>query len=723
MPTYNRRPFVARAIAYFLRQDYPNKELVVVDDGDDDVSDLVPAAPHVRYVRLPRRLSLGAKRNECVRQARGDLIMHWDDDDWMAPHRISAQVEALLRDGAEVCGLRRMLFHEPATGRAWLYEYSGTGPFWAIGGSLLYTRDYWRRGPFPDLQVGEDTRFLWSRAARAVILTDLTCYVALVHAGNTSPKRTDDSYWHPHPAEEVRRLLGEDWAFYAQAPAPAVPTPASPERNVPMMTAAKAGDLALPEYVAFNLGQSLPWMRRWELPFALFQARLSDTASVLDCTINPCNFHERLTRLYPHTYYQHWSPIRQGRFALPFGVPDGAFDRVICVNTLEHLLRPQRAALVADMARKLKPGGLLVLTSDYYFDSSWDKAAFLKTGVMRADRTEVFNGWNKVTPGEWLELCRANDLHPLAEPCEEPREDAPDLYRNPPPHDHACVGGVFSRSPRAELPPGKKVVLALLTWNTRDVSLDSVRAYLREAALLRRLGQSPVLCVCDNGSTDGTAEALRALEGAIDVPYRFLFNSRNLGNSVARNQIIDCALEAGADYLLFMDGDIEIVPFSGFAMLRHMENCGSRLGCIGADSGGQTPDRGRASPALYGLDGARADTTNVVAWTQYGMFRRALFEEGVRFDESGPFNGAGWGFEDNDLAFQMETKGYLNQRFFGMTYLHRAMRSSVRIMREHNIDAQGLYVRRRQYLLDKWARVPGINDGPLAVVRRFSTHL
>jgi hypothetical protein len=490
-----------------------------------------------------------------------------------------------------------------------------------------------------------------------------------------------------------------------------------------MMTAAKAGDLALPEYIAFNLGQSLPWMRRWELPFALFQARLANTASVLDCTINPCNFRERLACLYPHALYKHWSPIQQGRFVLPFGVPDAAFDRVICVNTLEHLLRPQRAALVADMARKLKPGGFLVLTSDYYFDSSWSNPAFLNNGVMRADRAEVFNGWNKVTPGEWLELCRLNDLHPLAEPFEEPREDAPDLYRNQPPHVHACIAGVFSRSGRPDLPPGKKVVLALLTWNTRAVSLDSVRAYLREAALLRRLGQSPVLCVCDNGSTDGTQDALRALVGDIDVPYRFILNPRNLGNSVARNQIIDYALEAGADYLLFIDGDIEVVPFSSFAMLRYMENCGNRLGCIGADSGGQTTDRARASPAYYGIDGERADTTNVVAWTQYGMFRRALFEEGVRFDGSGPFNGAGWGFEDNDLAFQMETKGYLNQRFFGMTYLHRSPRSSVRIMREHNIDAHGLYERRRQYLLDKWGPVPGINDGPLGVIRRFSTRL
>ena len=30
--------------------------------------------------------------------------------------------------------------------------------------------------------------------------------------------------------------------------------------------------------------------------------------------------------------------------------------------------------------------------------------------------------------------------------------------------------------------------------------------------------------------------------------------------------------EIGGDYVLFIDGDIELVPFSSFSMLRHMED-------------------------------------------------------------------------------------------------------------------------------------------------------
>ncbi len=96
MPTSNRRAFVPRAIACFQSQNYLEKELIILDDGNDSVADLVPDDPGIRYVRLPERLPLGAKRNECVRLARGGLVMHWDDDDWHAPRRIRCQVDALL---------------------------------------------------------------------------------------------------------------------------------------------------------------------------------------------------------------------------------------------------------------------------------------------------------------------------------------------------------------------------------------------------------------------------------------------------------------------------------------------------------------------------------------------------------------------------------------------------------------------------------------------------
>jgi glycosyltransferase involved in cell wall biosynthesis len=738
MPTADRRRFVPLAIQYFLHQDYPNKELIIVDDGQDPVGDLIPASAPIRYVHEPQRRSVGAKRNLACQQARGDVIVHWDDDDWSAPWRLTYQVDSLMRQGADLCGLDKVLFWNPKLASAWEYRYQGGDP-WVYGATFCYRKALWAGNRFTDDNVGEDTRFIWrNRGARVAALADSRFLVALVHSANTSPKTVLQRLYQPIPEATVIDLLGTALPAYRSSgpslPAQvAPPTPpavcpapvASPERTIPMLTCALASDLQLPEFVAFNHGLSLPRMRRWELPFALYNARLGNTDALLDCTINPSGFGDRIARLYPHVLYRQVSPIQNGRFVLPLGVPDAAFDRITCINTLEHLLGDQRRQLVAALARKLKPDGRLLLTSDYYFDSSWTDPAFLRLGVMRSDRREVFNGWNKVTPTEWTSLCRDQGLVPVGDGtgagADEPIESDPTLYRNQLPHAHATIGGVFTRVGAGPLPAGKKVMLALLTWNTRAISLESVQAYLREGRMLRRLGHTPLLCICDNGSTDGTPEALRALEPEIDFGYKLILNCSNRGNSIARNQIIDHAREAGADYVLFMDSDIEVVPFSSFAMLRHMENSGRQLGCVGADSAGQTPQRLRASPCFYAIE--RVETVNVVAWTQYGMFRREVFDEGVRFDESGPFDGAGWGYEDNDLAFQMETRGFANQRFFGMTYLHRDARSSVRILRSQGIDAGALCARRRQYVIDKWAAVPPINDGPLAVIRRFTAQV
>src|SRR2546428_3083894 len=162
MPTVDRRRFVPRAIDYFLRQDYSHRELVVVDDGTDAVADLIPADDRIRYVRLATKKNVGAKRNLACEHARGDIIVHWDDDDWMSPHRLSYQIGYLLRQRLDLCGLDSVLFFDPAAARAWEYVYPGGARPWVYGATLCYRKELWRRAPFPEVAVGEDSRFVWS---------------------------------------------------------------------------------------------------------------------------------------------------------------------------------------------------------------------------------------------------------------------------------------------------------------------------------------------------------------------------------------------------------------------------------------------------------------------------------------------------------------------------------------------------------------------------------
>jgi glycosyltransferase involved in cell wall biosynthesis len=215
MPTADRRRFVPKAIAYFLRQDYPNRELIVLDDGADAVADLIPSHPAIRYVRLSERMVLGAKRNRACGLARGELIAHWDDDDWQAPHRLSTQVAELERSGADICGSSRVLYFDTSGTRAWVYEYPAHRRRWLAGNGMCYRKELWERAPFPAIRAGEDTRFVWSPAAsNAALLDDHRYFAGLVHGGNTSAKATDGPYWRRERIDEVRSLLGQDLEFH-----------------------------------------------------------------------------------------------------------------------------------------------------------------------------------------------------------------------------------------------------------------------------------------------------------------------------------------------------------------------------------------------------------------------------------------------------------------------------------------------------------------------------
>ncbi|MEZ5082193.1 MAG: glycosyltransferase family 2 protein [Bacteroidales bacterium] len=216
MPTYNRPAFIPRAIRYFLNQDYPNKELLIVDDSTESVSGLIPDHHQIRYIRLEQKTKLGAKRNYCVEESRGDLILHWDDDDWMAPYRISYQVNELLKNKAEVCGLQQMLFYHLERRTGWLYRYPKNQRSWLAGGSLLYTKDFWEKSPFPDIQQASDTKFIWSRKLESfVVLDNYRFYIAMIHDQNTSPKNTGNGLWKPYPIQEIKSIISDDWDFYS----------------------------------------------------------------------------------------------------------------------------------------------------------------------------------------------------------------------------------------------------------------------------------------------------------------------------------------------------------------------------------------------------------------------------------------------------------------------------------------------------------------------------
>jgi glycosyltransferase involved in cell wall biosynthesis len=202
LPTSGRRRrFIPQAVACFRAQTWPATELVVVDDTRGGVEDLLPDVANIRYAVMPYRGSAslqllprtGAKRNYACGLARGELIAHWDDDDWSAPDRLTIQVAALrTAPKAVLTGFRPLLFFDERDQSAWRYE--GRTDYVA-GTTFCYRKAFWRTQPFADVLIQEDNYFLdYARRAGLAVVEQGDVVVARIHAGNTAPKLGSPSW-------------------------------------------------------------------------------------------------------------------------------------------------------------------------------------------------------------------------------------------------------------------------------------------------------------------------------------------------------------------------------------------------------------------------------------------------------------------------------------------------------------------------------------------------
>ncbi|MBX3238398.1 MAG: glycosyltransferase [Chitinophagaceae bacterium] len=241
MPTYNRRAFIPHAIRYFLRQDYPARELIIIDDGTDCIRDLVPEVPGIRYYRLESKQTLGAKLNMGCEYAKGNIIANWDDDDWYADRRLSYEVSALRNTETNVCGINTLLYFDVNRKTGFKYIYPRDQRVWLLGSSLCYKKEHWQHHKFADINVGMDGLFVWATPAQQVkVLEDYSFSVHMIHNNNISPKRTDSGWWHPYPVAELISLMNEDWQVYSDEITTDIKKPAKKKHPLPVQPQAKA---------------------------------------------------------------------------------------------------------------------------------------------------------------------------------------------------------------------------------------------------------------------------------------------------------------------------------------------------------------------------------------------------------------------------------------------------------------------------------------------------
>jgi glycosyltransferase involved in cell wall biosynthesis len=101
IPAYNEQKWIGDTVKSALAQSWPNKEIVIVNDGSTDDTLRVAKSFESKFVRVVTQENSGASaaRNRALSFAQGDYIQWLDADDLLAPDKLSQQLRE-AGDGA-----------------------------------------------------------------------------------------------------------------------------------------------------------------------------------------------------------------------------------------------------------------------------------------------------------------------------------------------------------------------------------------------------------------------------------------------------------------------------------------------------------------------------------------------------------------------------------------------------------------------------------------------
>jgi len=203
--TAKRIKYIPLALRVWWEQTYANSELIIVTE--DDLSDFIPVHPRIKVI-LCEPATVGKKRNIACNAAKGEIIVHFDDDDWYGPTRVEDYVKLLIKNSdIYVIGYNRARYYEVDTKIARTYTFPRK---WVSGSSLCYRKSFWETNKFPDISVGEDNAFIEKTPPiRIMSLDGYDSHILRDHNENTwnRKKYYEPTYWKIIDARKTEILL------------------------------------------------------------------------------------------------------------------------------------------------------------------------------------------------------------------------------------------------------------------------------------------------------------------------------------------------------------------------------------------------------------------------------------------------------------------------------------------------------------------------------------
>jgi glycosyltransferase involved in cell wall biosynthesis len=190
-PTFNRRPFIPSMIKCFEIQNYPKDKIewIIIDDGTDKIGDLVTHIPQVKYLGYEEKMTLGKKRNIGNQNAKGDIIIYMDDDDYYPPDRISHAVETLNKNPKALCaGSSAMFIYFKHINK--MYRFGPYSPTHATAATFAFRKELLNKTSFNEKSsVAEEKHFLKDYTIPFVQLDPKKSILVFSHSHNSFDKK------------------------------------------------------------------------------------------------------------------------------------------------------------------------------------------------------------------------------------------------------------------------------------------------------------------------------------------------------------------------------------------------------------------------------------------------------------------------------------------------------------------------------------------------------
>lgn len=225
-PTYNRRRFIPWLIKGIQSQTYPleRMEWLIYDDGSDPILDLLEPYRkllNIRYFSSKEKLTIGKKRNFLHKEARGEILVMMDDDDYYSPQRISHAVMRLVSSKLDLAGSSRNQLYFSDDKSIW--EVGPYGKYHATFGTMAFTRKLLQSCECDEsLTFAEEQSFTKRYSIPLVQLDPMKTMLVMCHSENTFNKnklRTDESPFVRKTQLKLQAFIKskEQREFYAKA--------------------------------------------------------------------------------------------------------------------------------------------------------------------------------------------------------------------------------------------------------------------------------------------------------------------------------------------------------------------------------------------------------------------------------------------------------------------------------------------------------------------------